>query len=49
MGPQKNRQFDQAIYDFSKAMELADEGDTAIRFSILEIRGDAFLGKDETE
>ena len=45
----KSRQFDQAVYDFTKALELTDEGDTETRFLILEMRGDAFLGKNDAE
>ena len=42
----KDRQYDKAIYDFSKALELTGEGDKNLRFLILEMRGDAYSGKN---
>ena len=42
----KDRQYDKAIYDFSKALELTGEGDKDLRFLILEMRGDAYSGKN---
>ena len=43
----KNRQYDQAIYDFTRALELTGEGDKSLRFLIREMRGDAYFGKND--
>jgi tetratricopeptide (TPR) repeat protein len=42
----KNRQYDKAIYDFTRALELTGEGDKNLRFLIYEMRGDAYFGKN---
>jgi Tfp pilus assembly protein PilF len=42
----KNRQYDQAIYDFTRALELTEKNDKNLRFLIYEMRGDAYFGKD---
>jgi tetratricopeptide (TPR) repeat protein len=45
----KARRYDPALYDFTKALDLAGEGDDTLRFLIYEMRGDAFLGKNEPQ
>jgi tetratricopeptide (TPR) repeat protein len=41
----KNRQYDKAIYDFTKSLELTAQGDKTMKFLIYEMRGDAYFGK----
>lgn len=42
---QKNRQYDKAIYDLTKALEMTPRGEKNLQFQIYSSRGDAWLSK----